>query len=80
MNKTAGTTGSVLSIIDPHEHAQRRKIWDRSMNTTALLGYQDLLTARIGQLIDGLEKHRDSVVDLASWLSCLSYVGCLYLG
>jgi hypothetical protein len=43
------------------------------MNTQAVLGYQDLLFARIGQLVGALEKLESSKVDLGSWLSCFSY-------
>jgi cytochrome P450 len=69
-----GSTGSLLTIIDPQEHAQRRKIWDRSMNTSAILGYGDMLLRRIGQLIHQLQKREGSEVDLSMWLSFLSYV------
>lgn len=44
------------------------------MNTQAVQGYQEMLFARIGQLISGLEKREGVEVDLASWLSCFSYV------
>lgn len=44
------------------------------MNTQAVLGYQNLLSARIGQLVSQLEKREGEEVDLSSWLSCLSYV------
>jgi hypothetical protein len=43
------------------------------MNNHAVLGYQDMLFARIGQLVSQLEKREGSEVDLASWLSCFSY-------
>jgi cytochrome P450 len=73
ITQTQGTTGSLLSLTDHQEHAQRRKVWDRSMNTQAVLGYQDLLFARIGQLVRALEKLEGSKVDLGSWLSYFSY-------
>lgn len=44
------------------------------MNTQAVLGYQNLLSTRIGQLVSQLEKREGAEVDLSSWLSCLSYV------
>jgi hypothetical protein len=44
------------------------------MNTSALVGYEDKLAARIGQLVNALEKHVGSEVDISEWLSCLSYV------
>lgn len=44
------------------------------MNTQAVQGYQEMLFARIGQLVSGLEKREGVEVDLASWLSCFSYV------
>lgn len=44
------------------------------MNVKAVLGYQDMLSMRIAQLVNALEKRQGSEVDLASWLSCLSYV------
>ncbi|KAF8520538.1 cytochrome P450 [Gautieria morchelliformis] len=63
----------LLTIIDPQEHAQRRKIWDRSMNTSATLGYQDMLSRRIGQLIHQLQKRQGLEIDLSMWLSFLSF-------
>jgi len=75
-----GSTGNLITVIDPQEHAQRRKIWDRSMNTSALLGYRDMLSARITQLVQQLEKRQGSETDLAWWLSCLSYVIFRLLG
>jgi hypothetical protein len=43
------------------------------MNSQAVIGYQDMLFARISQLVSQLEKRKGSEVDLASWLACLSY-------
>ena len=42
------------------------------MNTKAVLGYQDMLFGRIGQLVDELHKRQGSEVDLAFWISCFS--------
>ncbi|KAF8518333.1 cytochrome P450 [Gautieria morchelliformis] len=68
-----GSTGSLISVVDPHEHAQRRKIWDRSMNTSALVGYEDKLAARIGQLVTAFERRVGLEVDISEWLSSLAF-------
>jgi cytochrome P450 len=70
--KLPGTTGSVIELIDPHEHAERKRIWERSMNTSAVQGYSNILAARVTQIVDALEKRQDATVDLSSWLSFFS--------
>ncbi|KAF8519619.1 cytochrome P450 [Hysterangium stoloniferum] len=71
--KIPGTTGSLIELMDPQEHAERKRIWEKSMNTSAVQGYSDALAARIIQLTDALEKRQGAVVDLGSWLSCFSF-------
>jgi len=65
--------GSLISVMDPTEHAQRRKVWELALTSSAIEGYSDALAKRVGQLINVLEKRERRDVDLAGWLSCLSF-------
>ncbi|THH07840.1 hypothetical protein EW146_g9188 [Bondarzewia mesenterica] len=69
-----GSQGSLLSLTDPHEHTQRRRIWDRALNAAALKGYQDALTNRVSQFVSSLEQRADEgSLDLSQWLSLFSF-------
>ncbi|ETW79538.1 cytochrome P450 monooxygenase 1 [Heterobasidion irregulare TC 32-1] len=72
--KRPGSQGSLLSMSDPHEHSQRRRIWDRALNATALKDYQDSLANRVAQLVTGLEQRvQDGPLDLSEWISMFSF-------
>lgn len=61
-------------MSDPHQHSQRRRIWDRALNAAALKDYQDALANRVAQLVAGLEQRvQDGPLDLSQWISMFSY-------
>ncbi|KIJ45954.1 hypothetical protein M422DRAFT_778700 [Sphaerobolus stellatus SS14] len=72
-NRIKGSKGAVIGIIDPEEHAQRRKIWDRGLNISAVHGYTDALSKQVHQLLEVLEIREGIPFDLSGWLSCLSF-------
>ncbi|KAH8108750.1 high nitrogen upregulated cytochrome P450 monooxygenase 2 [Phellopilus nigrolimitatus] len=61
-----GTSSSLIAIRTVHEHARRRKPWNRAFNTAGVKGYEPLVVRRALQLVGELEK-RKTGVDLASW-------------
>ncbi|ETW76944.1 hypothetical protein HETIRDRAFT_481064 [Heterobasidion irregulare TC 32-1] len=68
------STASLLNILDPQEHSQRRRIWDRAFSSNAIKGYQDSLYTRVSQLVSILEKNSETgSVNLSQWLSLFSF-------
>ncbi|KAH8112949.1 high nitrogen upregulated cytochrome P450 monooxygenase 2 [Phellopilus nigrolimitatus] len=61
-----GTTPALIAIRTVHEHARRRRPWNRAFNTGGVKGYEPIVAKRALQLVGELEKHK-SEVDLASW-------------
>ncbi|KAH8115859.1 high nitrogen upregulated cytochrome P450 monooxygenase 2 [Phellopilus nigrolimitatus] len=61
-----GTTPELIAIRNAHEHARRRRPWNRAFNTAGVKGYEPIVAKRALQLVGELEK-RKSEVDLASW-------------
>ncbi|KAJ3925841.1 MAG: cytochrome P450 [Lentinula lateritia] len=74
----------LLGIVDPKEHSRRRRLWDRGLNTSALKGYQPLLTNRINQFVETLRRESSSneSIDLAKWIAffSLDFMGDLAWG
>ncbi|KAF8824312.1 hypothetical protein HHX47_DHR8000334 [Lentinula edodes] len=70
----------LLGIVDPKEHSRRRRLWDRGLNTSALKGYQPLLTNRINQFVETLRRESSSneSIDLAKWIAFFSWGGVFH--
>ncbi|KIJ45960.1 hypothetical protein M422DRAFT_29605 [Sphaerobolus stellatus SS14] len=67
-------TRNLLSIRDIHDHAARRKYWDKGMNTHAVQGYSGFIVERVGKLLAVLEQRAaKEIIDLAAIMSCLSF-------
>jgi cytochrome P450 len=66
--KPAGAAGSLLSMIEPTGHAERRKIWDRAFTPNAIKSYEPLLAARVSELLENLSARLGTEVDLAEWV------------
>ncbi|KAL5522514.1 hypothetical protein ACEPAG_8530 [Sanghuangporus baumii] len=68
-----GDTPSLVSMRSVHEHALRRKRWNRAFNSAAVKGYDPIVQKRALQLVDELEKRstRNNIVSvsLSLWLS-----------
>ncbi|THH16891.1 hypothetical protein EW146_g3823 [Bondarzewia mesenterica] len=68
------TTSSLLDILDPHEHSQRRRVWDRAFSSNAIKHYEHSLHSRVSQLVSILEMHsQGDSVNLSRWLSLFSF-------
>ena len=65
----------MIGIQDAGEHAQRRRPWIRGLATAALKGYDHIMSHRVHQLVDVLER-QDGVVVLGKWVNYFAYV-CL---
>ncbi|KAH8118549.1 cytochrome P450 [Phellopilus nigrolimitatus] len=71
---------SLIAIRDVHEHARRRKPWNRAFNTTSVKGYEPIVVKRALQLVEELEKRSQtkgsynvSSVDLAEWMGYFTF-------
>ena len=67
-------TRSLFHLVDPHAHAQRRRLWDRALAPAAVRGYQDALAQRVAQFSACLCARTAAPLDLGHWFSLLSYV------
>ncbi|KAI0751746.1 high nitrogen upregulated cytochrome P450 monooxygenase 2 [Daedaleopsis nitida] len=63
---------SLIAERNTHEHARKRKPWNRAFNSAALKGYEDIIAKRVSELADGLAKQK-SEVDLGKWIGWFSY-------
>ncbi|KIJ23223.1 hypothetical protein M422DRAFT_276244 [Sphaerobolus stellatus SS14] len=72
-SRIKGSTGSLHATLDPEEHAQRRKIWERGLTSSAIQDYADALFKRVQQLIEILEIRRGVPFDLSGWISCMAF-------
>lgn len=44
------------------------------MNTAALKGYDEIIKAKVGELMDALAQRQSQIVDISEWMS---YFGCV---
>jgi hypothetical protein len=66
------SAGSVITILDPTEHRERRAIWNRVFSSSALKAYEPLLQVRVAQLGTALAARAGQPLDLAEWLGFLA--------
>ncbi|KAJ3538505.1 hypothetical protein NM688_g6512 [Phlebia brevispora] len=71
-----GTT-SLLNIVDPVEHAARRRTWNRAMNSAALKDYEDIVKSKVNELMECLAQRQSQVIDISDWMS---YFGFDFMG
>lgn len=64
-----------------HDHATRRKRWNRAFSTVSVKEYEPIVIKRALQLVDELQRrstkeqpNAQNYVDLAQWLSFFTYV------
>ncbi|KZV90697.1 cytochrome P450 [Exidia glandulosa HHB12029] len=77
-----GGTGAILTVTDPEDHRQRRRVWDRALANTALADYRSMMDARITQLREALDKRCGQEVDISEWLTwfTLDFMGDFAFG
>ena len=65
---------NILTMVDIHDHTDRRKLWEVSMNTNAVQGYALFISQRVASLCHILENSavKSETVDLSAMLSCFS--------
>ncbi|KAK7032590.1 hypothetical protein VNI00_012853 [Paramarasmius palmivorus] len=66
------TKGSVL-VLNGEDHRNRRRLWNRGMNTDSLREYEDIIKRRARELVDALKSRKDGEVDLNEWFSFFSF-------
>ncbi|KAI0329906.1 high nitrogen upregulated cytochrome P450 monooxygenase 2 [Cubamyces sp. BRFM 1775] len=64
---------SLIAESNPHEHARRRKPWNRAFNSSALKGYEEIIVKRANMLYEGLAAQKGAEVDLGKWIGYFSY-------
>ncbi|KAM5536556.1 hypothetical protein V8D89_009833 [Ganoderma adspersum] len=62
----------MIGIQDAEEHAQRRRPWIRGLAPAALKGYDHIMSNRVHQLVDVLERQEGAVV-LGKWVNYFAY-------
>lgn len=67
---------NMISIRDPHEHARRRKPWNRAFSTTAVKDFEPTAQKRAYQLMRMLEEKAkaNEPIDLLRWMQAFAYV------
>ncbi|KAH8918587.1 cytochrome P450 [Atractiella rhizophila] len=69
----SGFRPSLITIKDPDEHSARRKEWAGGFTTHALKGYNEIIVARVMELMSLLrEKASEANVDLTKWIKAWS--------
>ena len=70
-----GTTPNLISVRNPHEHAARRRPWQRAMATECVRGYEPTIAKRALQLVSKFEMaaQKDEEVDLAQWIGYFTF-------
>ncbi|KAI0643598.1 high nitrogen upregulated cytochrome P450 monooxygenase 2, partial [Trametes meyenii] len=63
---------SLIAESNPHEHARRRRPWNRAFSTAALKGYEEIIGRRVTQLVDALSAQKGAV-DLGKWIDFFTY-------
>ncbi|KLO18216.1 high nitrogen upregulated cytochrome P450 monooxygenase 1 [Schizopora paradoxa] len=61
-----------LNVLPPEEHAKRRRLWNRGMNSESLTEYEIMITRRATQLMERLSKD-DGPINIIKWLDYFSF-------
>jgi cytochrome P450 len=62
----------MIALRDKQEHTRRRRPWTRGFSSSALKGYEPLITARATQLVEALGNQVEAV-DLSKWFGYFAY-------
>lgn len=69
---------ALVCIVDKQEHTRRRQPWARGFSTSALKGYETLVTKRTLQLMEVLlSKKPDEAINLTTWISFFKYAAVI---
>ncbi|EKM52485.1 uncharacterized protein PHACADRAFT_198544 [Phanerochaete carnosa HHB-10118-sp] len=66
------TAPSNLLAMSGDAHANRRRLWNRSMSSESLKDYEELIVTRVTQLVERLEGLAGPV-DLVSWINYFTF-------
>ncbi|KAG6808992.1 hypothetical protein H0H92_002067, partial [Tricholoma furcatifolium] len=67
-------TKPMIALRDKMEHTRRRRPWTRAFSTTALKGYEDIISSRCLQLVEAVGQQAGAV-DMAKWISFFTFGG-----
>lgn len=67
-----GVPGGVITLQDPAEHKDRRRIWDRAFNTSAVKIYEEVVVDKTRELVEQLERRAGQEIDFSRWMSYFS--------
>lgn len=71
---------SLIGVRNLRRHAKLRRPWNDALKVTSLPDYEDMLLVRAEQFVNKLkelsrlEKAPGTSIDLASWISCFTFV------
>lgn len=71
---------SLIGVRNLRRHAELRRPWNDALKITSLPDYEDMLLVRAEQFVDKLKELSRSEnvpgtsIDLASWISCFTFV------
>ena len=66
---------SLIAEPSTHEHARKRRPWNRAFNSAAIKGYEELIAKRVTELGEGLARQKSGeAVDLGKWMGWFSSV------
>ncbi|KAI9036030.1 cytochrome P450 [Aspergillus affinis] len=58
---------------DKKIHARRKKVWDRGLNDKSLRLYESRVVKYANQLVDVIEQHVDTSIDMAKWCNYYAF-------
>ncbi|KAH8432827.1 cytochrome P450 [Aspergillus melleus] len=58
---------------DKKVHARRRKVWDRGLNSKSLHLYESRVAKYASQLVNVIEDHVDTSIDMAKWCNYYAF-------
>lgn len=62
-----------LLTLTGEKHAERRRAWNRALNTDALDEYDEILVKNGLQLVEGMQANSHGEVDLTAWFNYFRY-------
>ena len=65
---------NLTAVLDLHEHAKRRRPWNRAFSISAIKGYEPLIRRRLLQLVEGLAKEAAETESDAKSVSILEWM------
>lgn len=71
---------NITAVLDLHEHAKRRRLWNRAFSISAIKGYEPMIKRRLLQLVEALDKEANickntrKSISILEWMKLYTYV------